>query len=100
MKTKTNIARISILVITQLLTAFPVRSDDLAAPVTAPADFWILDQPGRIAHACGGKEPLVLCMQGRKVVIKWSQSDEGLTLSVPKERPCNYAYVYKIDIQK
>ena len=42
----------------------------LADPVPAPADFWVLDQPGRITHACGGKEPLVLCMQGRKVVMQ------------------------------
>ena len=74
MKKKTKIAQISILVITLLLTAFPVRADDLAAPVPAPADFWVRDQPGRITHACGGKEPLVLCMQGRKVVMQ-VQSD-------------------------
>jgi hypothetical protein len=70
MKKKTNIAQISILVITLLLTAFPVRADDLAASVPVPADFWVRDQPGRISHACGGKEPLVLCMQGRKVVMQ------------------------------
>ena len=40
----------------------------------ATADFWVRDQPGRISHACGGKEPLVLCMQGRKVVMQ-VQSD-------------------------
>jgi len=74
MKTKTKIDQISILVITLLLTTFLVRADDLAAQVTAPADFWIRDQPERIAHACGGKEPLVLCMQGRKVVMQ-VQSD-------------------------
>ena len=74
MKKKTKIAQISILVITLLLTALPVRADDLAAPVPAPTDFWVRDQPGRITHACGGKEPLVLCMQGRKVVMQF-QSD-------------------------
>ena len=42
----------------------------LAAPVPAPTDFWVRDQPGRITHACGGKEPMVLCMQGRKVVMQ------------------------------
>jgi len=74
MKKKTKIAQIRILVITLLLTALPVRADDLAAPVPAPADFWVRDQTGRITHACGDKEPLVLCMQGRKVVMQ-VQSD-------------------------
>jgi hypothetical protein len=73
MKKTTKIAQISILVITLLLIAFPVRADGLAAPVPA-ADFWVRDQPDRITHACGGKEPLVLCMQGRKVVMQ-VQSD-------------------------
>jgi hypothetical protein len=73
---KTNIAQISILSITLLLTAFSVAADDPAVPVPIPADFWVRDQPGRITHACGGKEPLVLCMQGRKVVMQ-TQSDRA-----------------------
>ena len=39
-------------------------------------------------------------MLGVKDEIKWSQSDEGLTLSVPKDKPCKHAYVYKIDLKK
>jgi len=39
-------------------------------------------------------------MLGVKDKINWSQSDEGLKLSVPKERPCKHAYVYKIDLNK
>jgi hypothetical protein len=46
----------------------------LAAPAPAPADFWVRDQPGRITHACTGTEPLVMCLQGRKVVMQ-VQSD-------------------------
>jgi hypothetical protein len=46
----------------------------LAATVPAPADFWVSDDAGRIVHTCGGKEPLVMCMQGRKVVMQ-VQSD-------------------------
>jgi hypothetical protein len=57
MKNKTKIAQISIVVVTLLLTAFPVRADDLAAPVPAPADFWVRDQPDRITQACTGTEP-------------------------------------------
>ena len=44
--------------------------------VTAPSatDFWVRDDAGRITHDCAGKEPLVMCMQGRKVVMQ-VQSD-------------------------
>ena len=51
-----------------------VRVGALAAEQAKSPDFWVRDQPGRISHACGGKEPLVLCMQGRKVVMQ-VQSD-------------------------
>ncbi len=33
-------------------------------------DFWVPDPAGRITHTCACKEPLVLCMQGRKVVMQ------------------------------
>jgi hypothetical protein len=46
----------------------------LAAPAPAAADFWVRDMPGRITHACTGAEPLVICLQGRKVVMQ-AQSD-------------------------
>ena len=42
----------------------------LAAPVPAPTDFWVRDKPGRITHTCTGAEPLVMCLQGRKVVMQ------------------------------
>lgn len=57
-----------------LLTMAAAWSLGLAAPVPAPADFWVRDQPGRITHACTGTEPLVMCLQGRKVVMQ-VQSD-------------------------
>jgi hypothetical protein len=46
----------------------------LAAPVPAPTDFWVRSKPGCITHACTGAEPLVMCLQGRKVVMQ-VQSD-------------------------
>ena len=49
-----------------------------AAP--SATDFWVSDNAGRITHACGGKEPLVMCMQGRKVVMQ-VQSDSTTGLS-------------------
>jgi len=42
----------------------------LAATDPTPADFWVADEAGRITHDCAGKDPLVLCMQGRKVVMQ------------------------------
>ncbi|MEI7901144.1 MAG: hypothetical protein WCK89_12905 [bacterium] len=40
----------------------------------AAEDFWVRDPAGRITHTGSGKDPLVLCMQGRKVVMQ-VQSD-------------------------
>lgn len=53
-----------------LLTMATAWSLGLAAPVPARADFWVRDQPGRITHACTAAEPLVICLQGRKVVMQ------------------------------
>ena len=53
-----------------LLTLAIIWTTGLAAPVPAQADFWVRDKPGQITHACTGSEPLVLCMQGRKVVMQ------------------------------
>jgi len=47
-----------------------------------------------------GQKVAGVSMLGVKDEIKRSQSDEGLTLSVPKDKPCKYAYVYKIDLKK
>ena len=47
-----------------------------------------------------GQKVAGVSMLGVKDEIKWSQSDEGLTLSVPKDKPCKHAYVYKIDLNK
>ena len=57
-----------------LLTLATSWSLGLAAPAPAPADFWIRDKPGRITHTGTGTEPLVICLQGRKVVMQ-VQSD-------------------------
>jgi alpha-L-fucosidase len=39
-------------------------------------------------------------MLGSKDEVKWHQTDDGLTLSVPREEPCRYAFVYRIDFEK
>jgi hypothetical protein len=42
----------------------------LGATVAPGTDFWVQDNAGRITHDCAGREPLVMCMQGRKVVMQ------------------------------
>lgn len=39
-------------------------------------------------------------MLGSKDEVKWRQTDDGLTLSVAREKPCRYAFVYRIDFRK
>jgi len=36
-------------------------------------------------------------MLGSKEAITWRQADDGLVLSVPREKPCRYVFVYQID---
>jgi len=38
-------------------------------------------------------------MLGSKDEVTWRQTDDGLTLSVPREKPCRYAFVYRIDLK-
>lgn len=43
----------------------------LAAPESTAADFWVVDAAGQsITHDCSHKDPMVLCMQGRRVVVQ------------------------------
>jgi alpha-L-fucosidase len=39
-------------------------------------------------------------MLGSKEAITWRQTDDGLVLSVPREQPCRYAFVYRIDFKE
>jgi len=57
-------------------------------------------QPRLIREPKNGQKVAGVSMLGVKDEIKWSQGDEGLTLSVPKDKPCKHAYVYKIDLKK
>ncbi|KAA6301496.1 MAG: hypothetical protein EZS26_002370 [Candidatus Ordinivivax streblomastigis] len=43
---------------------------------------------------------LNVSMLGSDEKIKWKQSDEGLILSFPKIRPCEFAYTFKISFDK
>ena len=47
-----------------------VLSSCLAAAEPDREDFWVPDAAGSIRHTGTGKEPLVMCMQGRKVVMQ------------------------------
>ena len=46
------------------------------------------------------KTVAAVSMLGSEEAVKWRRSDEGLTLSVPQEKPCRYAFVYRIDFKK
>jgi len=42
----------------------------VSASPSGAADFWVPDDAGRITHTWTAEEPLVLCMQGRSVVMQ------------------------------
>jgi len=48
-------------------------------------------------EAFPGKKITAVRMLGSKDKIKWQQTAEGLSLSVPKTEPCRHAFVYRID---
>ena len=39
-------------------------------------------------------------MLGSDEVLSWEPTDEGLLISVPKEKPCKYAFVYRIVLKE
>ena len=40
-----------------------------------------------------------ISMIGSNEVLKWEQKEEGLVVQLPKEKPCDFAYVLKIERQ-
>ncbi len=46
-----------------------------------------------------GKTITGASMLGSKDRVKWRQTDDALVLSVPREKPCRYAFVYRIDFK-
>jgi hypothetical protein len=54
----------------RVLTVAAAIATCFAASASGGADFWVRDDAGRITHDCSGQEPLVMCMQGRKVVMQ------------------------------
>jgi alpha-L-fucosidase len=51
-------------------------------------------------HGLPDKKVAAVSMLGSRDKVKWRQRDDGLTLSVPREKPCRYAFVYRIDLKK
>jgi alpha-L-fucosidase len=39
-------------------------------------------------------------MLGSSEKVKWRQTKDGFTFSVPREKPCRFAFVYRIDLKK
>jgi hypothetical protein len=40
-----------------------------------------------------GGEIAAVSMLGSKEKVQWRQTDEGLSLTVPRKKPCRYAFV-------
>ena len=57
-----------------------------------------------LVKALGQKEMLggeiaAVSMLGSKEKVQWRQTGEGLSLTVPRNKPCRYAFVYKVDLK-
>jgi alpha-L-fucosidase len=50
--------------------------------------------------AIADAEILNVTLLGSDEKITWQQTDEGLKLSFPKNKPCDYAYSFKITFSK
>jgi len=48
----------------------------------------------------GPREIGAVRMLGSTEAIQWRRTDDGLQLSVPREKPCRHAFVYRIDFKK
>jgi len=46
-----------------------------------------------------GGEIAAVSILGSKEKVQWRQTDEGLSLTVPRDKPCRYAFVYKVDLR-
>jgi len=50
------------------------------------------------SKGAANKTIVAVRMLGSKEAITWRQTDDGLALSVPQEKPCRYAFVYRIEL--
>ena len=46
-----------------------------------------------------GKTVVAVRMLGSSEAVRWHQTEDSLTLSVPREKPCRYAFVYRVDFE-
>jgi alpha-L-fucosidase len=49
--------------------------------------------------AVPGKTVVAVRMLGSSEAVRWHRADDGLTLSVPHEKPCRHAFVYRVDFK-
>jgi alpha-L-fucosidase len=52
------------------------------------------------SKGAASKTIVALRMLGAKEAITWRQTEDGLSLSVPQEKPGRYAFVYRIDFKE
>jgi len=74
---------------------FVVKGDDLYAICLGwPEREWKIESLGLAAGRVMG-----VSMVGSPEPITWSQDQSGLTVAPPREKPCDHAYVLKVDLQ-
>ena len=71
--------------------ANPIESLEQHAARTA---WWREARFGMFIHSV-----TAVCMLGASEAVNWYQSDSGLALSVPPEKPCRHAFVYRVDFK-
>ena len=52
------------------------------------------------SKGAASKTIVAVRMLGSKEAITWDKTDAGLVLSVPREKPCRHAFVYRIDFKE
>jgi alpha-L-fucosidase len=46
-----------------------------------------------------GKTVAAVRLLGSSEAVRWHQTEDSLILSVPREKPCRYAFVYRVDFK-
>jgi alpha-L-fucosidase len=77
---------------------FKAKGDSLYAICLAWPEKEVLVR-ARVPKGATPKAIASVRMLGSKETITWRQTDEGIALSVPREKPCRYALVYRIDFK-
>ena len=78
---------------------FTTKGNDLYAIALNWSDKGILIK-SLDKQAIGDAKLLDVKLLGSSEPIKWQQTDQGLQLTLPKEKPCDYAYAFKLSFDQ